>query len=64
MASRQKTSEKDMISNNPCPIVDVELAAKLGSEMELEQDVENADALPETVKEYLENGPFEVIPSF
>ncbi len=40
--------------------VDDELIAKFASEIELEQDMKDDD-VPTSVKEYLENGPFELI---
>lgn len=39
--------------------VDAELVAKLESEIQMEEDMENE--IPTSIKEYIENGPFEVI---
>jgi len=41
--------------------VDDELVAKFESEIQLEQEMRDADEVPTSVKEYLENGPFEII---
>lgn len=40
--------------------VDEELAAKFESELQIEQDIKDADEVPPQLKEYLENGPFEI----
>lgn len=39
---------------------DVELATKLESELQIEQETRDEDETPTSVKEYLENGPFEI----
>lgn len=41
-------------------VVDVELAAKFQDELALETQTEEANNLPENLKYFLENGPFEV----
>ena len=40
--------------------VDEELSAKLGSEIEYENDVKENEPLPASIKDFLENGPFEI----
>jgi complement component 1 Q subcomponent-binding protein, mitochondrial len=37
------------------------LVAKLESELEMENEVKDQEGLPTSVKDYLENGPFEII---
>ncbi|KAK3346701.1 mitochondrial glycoprotein [Lasiosphaeria hispida] len=39
---------------------DEELSAKLSSEIEYEQDVKDNEPMPASVKDFLENGPFEI----
>jgi complement component 1 Q subcomponent-binding protein len=39
---------------------DEELSAKLGSEIEYENDVKENEPLPASIKDFLENGPFEI----
>jgi len=41
--------------------VDDELVAKFESEIQMEQEMRDADEVPTSVKDYLENGPFEII---
>ena len=41
-------------------IVDQELSAKLESELQMEKDMRDSDEFPESIKDYLDNGPFEV----
>lgn len=40
--------------------VDEELIAKFASELEMEQEMRESDEVPTSVKDYLENGPFEI----
>lgn len=40
--------------------VDEELSAKLASEIEYENDVKENEPLPASIKDFLENGPFEI----
>jgi complement component 1 Q subcomponent-binding protein len=40
--------------------VDEELVAKLESELEIEQDMKEADDTPVSVTDFLENGPWEI----
>ena len=40
--------------------VDDELVAKLESELAMEQEMKENSEVPISVKEYLENGPFEI----
>src|SRR5690349_11895973 len=40
--------------------VDDELVAKLDSEIALEQEMKENSDIPQSVREYLENGPFEI----
>ncbi|CZT49396.1 related to mitochondrial acidic matrix protein [Rhynchosporium secalis] len=40
---------------------DVELAEKLSSEIQMENDLKEEGGVPTSVKDYIENGPFEVI---
>lgn len=40
---------------------DDELVAKIESEIQYETEVEDADMVPTSVKDFLENGPFEVV---
>lgn len=44
-----------------CYAVDDELAAKLASELQLEKEMRDPEELPVSVKEYLDNGPFQVV---
>jgi len=39
---------------------DEELSSKLGSEIEFEEDVKENEPQPSSVKDFLENGPFEL----
>lgn len=41
-------------------LVDQELSAKLESELQMEKDMRDSDELPESIKDYLETGLFEV----
>lgn len=41
--------------------VDEELSAKLASEIEYENDVKENEPLPASIKDFLENGPFEIL---
>jgi complement component 1 Q subcomponent-binding protein len=41
--------------------VDAELVAKLESELQMEKEIRDEDEVPTSVKDYLENGPFEII---
>lgn len=41
-------------------VVDQELSAKLESELEMEKDMRDSEELPESIRDYLDNGPFEV----
>ena len=41
-------------------VVDQELSAKLESELQMEKDMRDPEELPESIKDYLDNGPFEV----
>lgn len=40
--------------------MDQELAAKIDSELQMEKEMRDSDELPETIREYLDNGLFEV----
>ncbi|KAI9676902.1 MAG: hypothetical protein M1817_006741 [Caeruleum heppii] len=40
--------------------VDEELAAKFDSELQMEKEMRDSDDLPVNIKEYIENGPFEI----
>jgi complement component 1 Q subcomponent-binding protein, mitochondrial len=40
--------------------VDEELIQKFDSEIQMEQDMRDADEVPTSVKDFLENGPFEI----
>ncbi len=40
---------------------DEELIAKLESEIQMENEMKDAEDVPTSVKDYLENGPFEII---
>ncbi|KAI9847222.1 MAG: hypothetical protein M1838_000982 [Thelocarpon superellum] len=40
--------------------VDVELVAKIESELQMEKEMRDSDEVPVSVKDYLENGPFEI----
>lgn len=40
--------------------VDDELVAKLDSEISMEQEMKENSEVPQSVREYLENGPFEI----
>lgn len=40
---------------------DTELAAKLGSELQIENEIKDENGVPSSVQDYLENGPFEII---
>ena len=40
--------------------VDEELIQKFDSEIQMEEDMRNADEVPTSVKDFLENGPFEI----
>ena len=42
------------------PSVDDELAAKLNSELKLEKEMRDANEIPPSVKDFLDNGPFKV----
>lgn len=40
--------------------MDEELIAKINSELEMEQEMRDSDDVPTSVKDYVENGPFEI----
>ena len=40
---------------------DDELVAKLESEIQMENEMKDAEGIPTSVKDYLENGPFELL---
>lgn len=40
--------------------VDDELVAKLDSEISMEEEMKENSEVPQSVREYLENGPFEI----
>ena len=42
------------------PSVDEELVAKFDSELQMEKEMRDSDEMPVSVKDYLDNGPFEV----
>jgi complement component 1 Q subcomponent-binding protein len=44
----------------PAGETDEELSAKLASEIEFEQDVKENEPMPASIKDFLENGPFEI----
>lgn len=44
----------------PAGETDEELSAKLGSEIEYENDVKENEPLPASIKDFIENGPFEL----
>lgn len=44
----------------PAGETDEELSAKLASEIEFENDVKENEPLPASIKDFLENGPFEI----
>jgi complement component 1 Q subcomponent-binding protein, mitochondrial len=39
---------------------DAELVAKLESEIEMENEMKEEEGVPSSIKDYLENGPFEL----
>ena len=41
-------------------LVDQELSAKFDSELRMEKEMRDSDELPDSIRDYLENGPFEV----
>lgn len=45
----------------PAGETDEELSAKLGSEIEYENDVKENEPVPASIKDFVENGPFEII---
>lgn len=49
-----------ILRRSPAGEADSELAIKLASEMEFEQDVEQNEPMPASVKDFLDNGPFEI----
>jgi complement component 1 Q subcomponent-binding protein len=44
----------------PAGETDEELSAKLANEIEFEQDVKENEPVPASIKDFLENGPFEI----
>ncbi|KAL1867553.1 hypothetical protein VTK73DRAFT_4077 [Phialemonium thermophilum] len=48
------------IRRAPAGETDAELSAKLESEIEFEQDVKENEPVPASIKDFLENGPFEI----
>ena len=40
--------------------VDVELISKIESEIQMEKEMRDEDEIPQSVKEFLSNGPFEI----
>lgn len=42
------------------PQVDVDLSQKLGSEIEFETNMKESDPVPASIKEFLDNSPFEI----
>lgn len=41
-------------------VVDEELVAKFDSEIQMEEEMRDANEVPTSVKDFLENGPFEI----
>jgi hypothetical protein len=65
-----KSKEKVSLPSHP-PIafhttdnlpVDEELVMKFESELQMEKEMRDSDELPVNVRDYLDNGPFEVCP--
>ncbi|KAG4434987.1 hypothetical protein IFR05_009512 [Cadophora sp. M221] len=61
--SRCSTSSFSTSSSRRAPEAesDVELAAKIDSEIQMENEMKEEGGIPTSVKDYLENGPFEII---
>ncbi|KAJ4387955.1 Mitochondrial acidic protein mam33 [Gnomoniopsis smithogilvyi] len=49
-----------LLRNSAASNVDSELSAKLSAEMEFEAGVKEGESLPVSVKDFLENGPFDI----
>lgn len=49
-----------LLRRAPAGTVDAELSAKLNSEIAFEAEMKENDAQPVSVKDFLDNGPFEV----
>ncbi|KAI9877457.1 MAG: hypothetical protein M1830_003841 [Pleopsidium flavum] len=62
-----KTHSRSLLDVKSClgarrrSVVDQELSAKLESELRMEKDMRDLEELPVTIKDYLDNGPFELI---
>lgn len=61
-ATRQTSAafSTSLLRRAPAGEVDEELSAKLASEIEYENDVKENEPLPASIKDFLENGPFEI----
>lgn len=49
-----------LLRNSAAGNVDSELSAKLSAEMDFETGVKEGESLPVSVKDFLENGPFDI----
>lgn len=49
-----------LLRNSSAGNVDSELSAKLSTEMDFETGVKEGESLPVSVKDFLENGPFDI----
>ncbi|KAJ8063594.1 hypothetical protein OCU04_007463 [Sclerotinia nivalis] len=54
-------STSSIRSKSAAPESDAELAEKLASEIQMEEDMKAQEEIPTSVKDYMENGPFEII---
>lgn len=49
-----------LLQKSPAGNIDTELSAKLSAEMDFESDVKEGEAMPVSVKDFIENGPFDI----
>ncbi|KAF7882982.1 hypothetical protein EAF00_011471 [Botryotinia globosa] len=54
-------STSSIRAKSAAPESDAELAEKLASEIQMEEEMKEHEELPTSVKDYMENGPFEIL---
>lgn len=54
-------STSSIRAKSAAPESDAELVEKLASEIQMEEEMKEHEELPTSVKDYMENGPFEIL---
>lgn len=54
-------SSSSLRAKSASPESDAELAQKLASEIQMEEEMKEQEEIPTSIKDYLENGPFEIL---